>query len=801
MLDGGSTAVVISDKLVDKLNLQTTTKWTRLYTVEGVTEKDRVMADLAIGNLNGDINIHISQAIVADVLMTKDDRPPKNSETLGYPYLNGVTFTELANDDVDLLLSVDYARLWLGGEVRRSTMNRPIALKTPFGWALAGGGGSENDAESSCFRTAVEIDNGELHGMIEKLFQTDFPKIASNHIHPSLEDEHAMKQLRETVRFDKELGHWRCGLPYVKTREEAAKRLNGINSSEHALRRLKKSIAKLRHNSEHLQFVKNQMNSMFETKHAVFLEDEEMEAPEGCPSWVLPLHIVFHPNKPTKPRCCHDGASKLSGTCLNDNLLKGEDLLNSLVGTILRFRSHKVTMSSDIKGFFHHIYVDERDQHAFKFWWFTDEELTKPKMAMLKVHIFGAKSSPTVCAFVLKHLAETLKGEISPDVFFAIMRAFYVDDFLASYADVATARRVRIELTAALKKGGLELTKWQASHPAVLEDEPANDDDVKDFENEAVEETADKVLGVRYSFRRDEFFFAVKPEKVTGEITTRRKLLGTISSCFDPIGLICPFILTGKLLFQEAITDKTLGWDDPLSQDLRERIEKWQKQILDLSGLRIPRWLKTPGTVEAKPQLHIFSDSSKHSYGYAAYRRAQNGEEVALRFLFAKSRVIPANADESRHHNSIPRFELTACRVAADFYEEFLKETEEEYERVFFWCDSQCALKQIKGRQLRPDTFVQNRLSVIRAKTRTEDWHYVNTKDNPADIVSRELKSSDLLLWDIFHHGPLFLRSPDWEAPEAGTEEPETVTVAEAATTEEVMEETAGNPPDLLYYR
>ena len=459
MLDGGSNRVVVSDRLTRRMEIPMVDRWTRMCTVEGVTEAFRPNAPITILNETGEVELPISNALVSDFTMTQEDRPPRNEETLGEDYLRDVVFDELERDDVDVILPIGYCWTWLGGEVRRSTRDKPMAVKTPFGWTLAGGGCP--DGGESCFRTTIEVDNEEIHGQIQRLFQTDFPPIKTNRIHPSIEDKHAMKQLRETVKFDEGLQHWRVGLPYKTSREEAAEKLNPINSSGHALNRLHKTIEKLRREPEKLKLVRAQMQTIFDDGHAVFLEDDD-KAPEGCPSWVLPLHVVFHPDKPTKPRCCHDGASKLKGTCLNDNVLKGEDLLNSLFGIILRFRAERVTVSADIKGFFHQVYVDEQDKYVFQFWWYEDDEMKKPKRCLLQVHIFGAKSSPTVCTFVLQHHGEVMKGQISLEVAEAILRAFYVDDFLCSYADTETARRIRIELTEALRKGGFELTKWMS---------------------------------------------------------------------------------------------------------------------------------------------------------------------------------------------------------------------------------------------------------------------------------------------------------------------------------------------------
>ena len=163
-------------------------------------------------------------------------------------------------------------------------------------------------------------------------------------------------------------------------------------------------------------------------------------------------------------------------------------------------------LSADIKGFSHLVYVDENDVFVFQFWWYEDEECTKPKLSVLEVHIFGAKSSPTVCTFVLRHHSDTLKGKISPEVARAIVRSFYIDDFLASYTDVNTARQIRVELTAALAKGGFDLLKWNSNDPRALDDNSDIREDEKTLEDkdDQAQDAAslDRILGVRYSFKQ-----------------------------------------------------------------------------------------------------------------------------------------------------------------------------------------------------------------------------------------------------------------------------------------------------------
>ena len=74
-------------------------------------------------------------------------------------------------------------------------------------------------------------------------------------------------------------------------------------------------------------------------------------------TWYLPHHAVFHPAKPGKVRIVFDCSAKHRGSSLNDKLLQGPDLTNSLVGVLAHFRQEAVAVMADIKAMFHQVKV------------------------------------------------------------------------------------------------------------------------------------------------------------------------------------------------------------------------------------------------------------------------------------------------------------------------------------------------------------------------------------------------------------------------------------------------------------
>ena len=93
------------------------------------------------------------------------------------------------------------------------------------------------------------------------------------------------------------------------------------------------------------------------------LTPEEASVPTPK-QWFLSPHPVRNPNKPDKARIAMDAATKHDGVSLNDKLLIRADLLNSLVGVLLRFREQRVGIAADIEDMFHQCRLIEEDQPA-----------------------------------------------------------------------------------------------------------------------------------------------------------------------------------------------------------------------------------------------------------------------------------------------------------------------------------------------------------------------------------------------------------------------------------------------------
>ena len=68
-----------------------------------------------------------------------------------------------------------------------------------------------------------------------------------------------------------------------------------------------------------------------------------------------------------------------------------------------------------------------------------------------------------------------------------------------------------------------------------------------------------KALGNKWDVTDDVFFFT--SDDKSPAVVTRRSMLSRVSSMYDPLGLVSPVVIQGKMLFQES-TRLKLAWDE-----------------------------------------------------------------------------------------------------------------------------------------------------------------------------------------------------------------------------------------------
>ena len=226
--------------------------------------------------------------------------------------------------------------------------------------------------------------------------------------------------------------------------------------------------------------------------------------------WFIPHHAVFNPKKPDKLRVVFDCAAEYQGTSLNKMLMQGPDLVNSLVGVLLRFQKDKIAIIFDIEAMFYQVKVMPQHRDSLSFRWWPGGELDKnPVTYRMTVHLFGATSSPSCATFGLRQSAKDFGIEFEPYVGNAIENCFYVDDCLLSVPDSSTSIAMVNDLRSLLSKAGFRLTKWLSNCTEFMESLP-EDEWSKSCKIHALDDGRHElVLGVHWKFDSDVFTFVV----------------------------------------------------------------------------------------------------------------------------------------------------------------------------------------------------------------------------------------------------------------------------------------------------
>lgn len=513
--------------------------------------------------------------------------------------------------------------------------------------------------------------------------QTDRPDIFSITRHdnqPSLScNDHKFLEIMEKGVHKNESGNWEMPLPFRNSN------VNLPNNRGQALHRLNSLLRTLRRKPQMSKDYMEFMEKIFAKGHASQVPIADIKGKIGQ-VWYLPHFGVYHPKKPQQIRVVFDSSAECQGTSLNKELIAGTDMMNSLLGVLIRFRKETTAVMCDIEQMFHSFHVIPANRDFLRFLWFQNNTPGKPIVEYrMNVHLFGNGPSPAVATFGLRKTATDGEEKFGKTAVNFVHRNFYVDDGLISLPTAEEAVQLVTSAQSMLATANLRLHKVVSNSVEVMEAFPNEDrgKDVRDLDLRKDSLPAQRSLGVYWDLENDTFTFKVSlPDKPY----TRRGVLSIINSIYDPLGLAVPVLLEGRLLLQQLVimgktkSNGSLGWDDPLPDALLQQWKRWRSSLLDLAQVSVRRCYhpKNFGDV-TRAEIHAFSDASKDAIGATIYLRLVNlRNEICTALLFSQSRVAPT------HTPSIPRLELCGAVLATQAVGKILKEIDMQIDSVTY---------------------------------------------------------------------------------------------------------------------
>ncbi|XP_055526882.1 uncharacterized protein LOC129719513 [Wyeomyia smithii] len=481
--------------------------------------------------------------------------------------------------------------------------------------------------------------------------------------------------------------------------------------------------------------------------------------------WYLPLNVILKAKKPGSIRLVWDAAATVNGVSLNSQLLKGPDMLTPLTSVISLFRERRVAFGGDIREMYHQIKIREADKQSQRFLHRKNLHDKEPSVYIMDVATFGSTSSPCSAQYVKNLNASEFSAEY-PEAATAIINKHYVDDYFDSVDTIAEAVRRAKEVRFIHSKAGFEIRNWVSNSPEVLRSlGERNQVEAVHFN---VDKTTDneRVLGIVWNPTYDTFSFAtdhrpqLRPYLDGTQRPTKRLVLSCVMGFFDPLGLLAPFTVHGKMLVQD-LWRNGCGWDDEIEDESLHKWNRWTGLLPQVEAIRIPRcYLGDVSSAEIDSlQLHIFMDASEQAFGCVAYLRVAVHGKVMARLVMSRSKVAPLK------RQSVSRLELMAAVLGSRLSCTVKSQHSLPIRKQFLWSDSRTTLSWIRSDQIKYKQFVAFRIGEIRENSNVSDWRWVSTKINIADVLTKWGQGPPLDSSSPWFNGPAFLRDPENQWP------------------------------------
>ncbi|XP_050298577.1 uncharacterized protein LOC126737642 [Anthonomus grandis grandis] len=753
ILDPGSTISIVTQSLVQRLDLSPKTQPIQISGIGGKIKHSNHAISLRIHSChNHDYFLNVN-CCVLDKITEKSPHFKVNKFMLNLP--NNTPLADPYFDTpstIDLLLGADVYYHILSGEYTKVNKDSLTLVGTYFGHILSGlipfqalVHKTPLANSKNCFLVQSLNSDCSLDSLIEKFWLLE--DVSPTHEKPlSPEDSMVEQNFQNTTVFKD--GHFQVDLP-LKRPQESHPLGESYSLAKKRFHHLEKRFQK---SPDLFLEYKKFIGEYISLNHARIIP-LSLKTENHKNRYFLPHHCVIREDSTsTKLRVVFDGSMKTSsGLSLNDVMHKGYTVQPELFDILLRFRSFKFALTSDIEKMYRQVRVNPNQTYLQNILWRDHPSQPMQCIELLTV-TYGTNCAPYLATRTLNELAIIHKDDY-PLASQAILSQCYVDDVLCgqdTYENLVELHRQLLELC---KIGNFHLHKW-CSNSNLFLSKTCDNGSQESFTIET-EEISNKVLGVGWNPDSDEFFISL-PDTRSESIITKRIVLSKIAQMYDPLGFIAPIVVNAKLIMQNIWKEK-INWDEPLKEPILTQWTTFIKELPQLMCLKIPRFFLANNNPSSL-QIHGFSDASRKAYGACVYIRAlYPNKNVSCQLITAKSRVAPIR------EITIPRMELCGALLLSNLVTRVCSILKERFsvDNINLWTDSEIVLAWLNAHPSRFNVFVANRISQIQVLSQDCKWRHIPTADNPADHLSRGFTADQILTSTLWWNGPKFLLDPN----------------------------------------
>lgn len=766
LLDCASQNNFVTEKFVQKLRISPYSKSINISGISQSAFNCTKMIDLTLhSNVCTDIKFKLPCILLSritsklpQVKLTKDNLPIPPHCQLSDPQFHFPS-------DIDLLIGAEVYYQIILNETFSLGKNLPTLQNTKFGWIIAG-----TVPKSACSNNNSFIFNNPSYASIDNENNNVSMLVNSSEPIPtnldnlvekfwSLEEVPQTKIIKPEDELSEDIfikttqildsGRYQVDLPLKMDPQNLG------DSFQIAKKRFENLEKRFSRDPNYFDQYKKFINEYISLDHGRLIPLKLFNTETQSSKYFLPHHAVIRESSTTtKLRVVFDGSCKSSSKLsLNDITHKGYQVQPDLYDIICRFRCFRYVLTADIQKMYRQIKVNPKQTFLLNILWRNDSKLPLQCIELNTV-TYGTNCAPFLATRVLNDIAEKHFFEF-PLASQVLTKQCYVDDILGGVKNENELEALFHQLNNVLNPHGFTLHKWCSN--SLLIRNFVKEENISDL-NIDFEHSPNKVLGLKWNPTEDYLSITI-PKVPKFDKTTKRKILSCIAQCYDPLGLLAPVIVVGKLIMQKLWLFK-LDWDKEITDS--SLLTEWTEFISNIStltNLKIPRYLFLHYEI-TRIEFHGFADASIKAYAACVYLRViyTNGQ-ISSNLVSSKSRVAPLKVV------SLPRLELCAMLLLSKLITKLIAIFKDHINPKFvvLWTDSQIALHWIASHSSKWNTFVANRVSQIQSITSEFIWRHIDSSDNPADLPSRGLLAQNIIDCPLWWHGPPFLQNSNSE--------------------------------------
>ena len=662
---------------------------------------------------------------------------------------------------VDLLIGQDYAHLhphrFTGPD---STINQLTKFRSTITGNMLISGAVQiselSKSDEKISRTLLECTLSDLDTNLKNQWASEnAAAVAANGQKVSDFQKRVMEYENELnyngLTFDKTLGKWNATYHYDTSLLEKLK-----PNYPRVSKRQKSWLKKLQKSPELRDCLKNQAEDYI--ARGFWAPLDNCDVTKDMQEHYLPFNYVHNDNSKSTPvRIVTDSSCKDdNGISLNSCQRGGTKFVGDSKATLILARAQQQIAVGDVSKFYHQFILSGTDQSLRRLlvpvnW--SDPEAGFNTFVERMMPFGDAAAGPLAVLGRIKncevnlHLAPL---NLQKSVELAFGPGSYVDDVVAGAPWEANIQDTIDATELVAKAGGLSFKEW-----------------TKVGDSEQV-----KILGYIWDAKSDtlspRLAFNVG-QKIRGKVVappitldnideqfskplTKRRVLAIQGQFYDPLGLYLPLGVVFRHIYREICIDsKDKSFDETIPPTSQEKLKIAVLQAIKLRELGFPRSIVPKSDPSANfGNVVVVCDGSMMAHGVSIFWRPGKISEPSTPHLVCSVAKLAGLDGLTIYKNEM--FAAERAVLEGNYIKSVL-ENVLEVEDIYFLSDSMAVLVSLNhvGGKFKP--FSSNRVSYIRLHSNIKNWRHIPGKDNPADIITRDLGTVEDIQSAQWRHG------------------------------------------------